>query len=116
MRIRGGRKFRMHGDIHKSPIARLFFIWRLQQKPSHGYSMIEDLQGMGMLQCKPSTIYALLSELEKDGLVRGHYGKSGERMRKEYEATPKGRRLLKEFKVKKIRGLWRGFVEYLLEK
>jgi len=106
----------MRGGIHKSPIAKLFFIWRLREKPMHGYSMIEDLKGMGMLQCKPSTIYALLSGLEKDGLIAGGYDKSGERMRKQYSATAKGRKHLQDFKKKKIRGLWREFVKYLLEK
>ncbi len=100
---------------HKAPVLTMFFLWRLHSKPSHGYSLIEDVKNIGIVRCKPSTIYALLSSLEKDGLVKGRFDQTGEHLRKLFQTTPNGWNLLKETKKSKIRGLWREFVAFLLE-
>ncbi len=99
---------------HKAPVLTMFFLWRLHHKPSHGYSLIEDMQHIGIVQCKPSTIYALLSKLEKAGLVKGRFDQTGEHLRKIYRTTPKGWLLLQETKKRKMKGLWREFVAFLL--
>jgi DNA-binding PadR family transcriptional regulator len=105
----------IHGPKDKrSPILTLFFIWRLHKKPSHGYSLIKDIERMGTAKCQPSTVYALLAKLEKAGIVESHYGRGAEHMRKLYQTTEKGWKLLQEVKKTKIRGLWREFIEHLL--
>lgn len=110
---RDGKLIRL--QKHKAPVLTMFFLWRLHSKPSHGYSLIEDMKNIGIVRCKPSTIYALLSSLEKDGLVKGRFDRAGEHMRKLYLTTPLGWKLLQETKKRKIRGLWREFVAFLLE-
>lgn len=115
-----GKESKCNGKLlrlqkHKAPVLTMFFLWRLHSKPSHGYSLIEDMRHIGIVQCKPSTIYALLSKLEKDGLVKGRFDQTGEHLRKLYQTTPKGWSLLQEAKKRKIKGLWREFVSFLLE-
>lgn len=105
----------MHGPNDKSsPILTLFFIWRLHKKPSHGYSLIKDIEQMGATQCKPSTVYVLLAKLEKAGMVKSHYGRGAAHMRKLYQTTEKGWKLLQNVKKTKMMGLWREFIEHLL--
>ncbi|MCX6770815.1 MAG: PadR family transcriptional regulator [Candidatus Micrarchaeota archaeon] len=97
-----------------APVISLFFIWRLKGAPRHAYSLIKDIRDVGFLQCKPSTVYALLSKMEEAGLVKSHVDTNGRHMRRLYQTTAKGSALLASTKASRIKGVWRGFVEFLL--
>ena len=105
----------IHGPMGKrSPILTLFLIWRLHGTPRHGYSLMKDMEDIAIAPCQPSTIYALLAKLERAGLVKSRLDGKGQHMRRLYQTTGKGWKLLQEVKKRKIRGLWRGFMEHLL--
>ena len=100
--------------IKRAPVLTLFFLWRLHEKPRHAYSLMEDIRSVGFLQCKPSTIYAVLDNMEKSGLVKSHIDTKSMHVRRMYQTTPKGWKLLDKVKARHIRGLWREFVTFLL--
>jgi DNA-binding PadR family transcriptional regulator len=97
-----------------SPILTLFFLWRLHGKPRHGYLLVDDVKDISIAHCKPSTVYALLAKLEKSGLVKSRYDETSKHVRRIYQTTNKGWKLLQEIKKRKIKGLWREFVQHLL--
>ena len=99
-----------------APVITLFFIWRLIGAPRHAYSLIKDMRDVGFLQCKPSTTYSLLSKMEAAGLVKSHIETKGSRVRRLYQTTQKGAKLLASIKESRIKGVWRAFVSDLLRK
>lgn len=98
----------------KAPILMLFFIWRLEKEPMHGYSLAKDMEQVAFSSCKPSTVYSILAKLERKGLVESRYEKNGKRMRKLYQTTGKGRALLEKVRGKLSKGLLREFVKSLI--
>ncbi|VVC01186.1 Transcriptional regulator PadR-like family protein [uncultured archaeon] len=100
--------------MRKAPVITLFFLWRLRDRPTHGYSLMQDMRDIGIAQCKLSTVYSLLAKLEKSGLVKSRLDGKGRHMRRLYQTTAKGWKLLQEVKKKKVRGLWREFIRHLL--
>jgi PadR family transcriptional regulator, regulatory protein PadR len=70
--------------------------------PHHGYQIaleIEEKSG-GMFQFNHGTLYPILHKLEKKGFIRGtwHHAE-GERKRKYYALTLRGKKYLKELNV-----------------
>ncbi|MFH0955470.1 MAG: PadR family transcriptional regulator [Candidatus Micrarchaeota archaeon] len=94
---------------HKNKVLPLFFIWRLSQKPLHGYSLALEMQNLSLDFCKPATVYAILTKLEKRGFIAGRQAQKSGRSRKIYHTTQAGRKLFEKVKREKIKGILREF-------
>ncbi len=71
----------------------------LRTKPMYGYQIMKELDSAshGQIDVKEGTLYPILHSLETDGAVESTWSESpGERRRKYYRITKKGRALLKE--------------------
>lgn len=90
----------------------LFLLWRLKT-PRHGYSLIRDVEALGIAPMRSSSLYAMLSRLEKGGMIRGEYARDG-RMRKMYKTTPKGIALLQHVRREHVKNLLKEFVRDLM--
>jgi DNA-binding PadR family transcriptional regulator len=83
------------------------------EEPLHGYLMLRRFQAAGY-SVEENTLYPLLRRLEAQGLVESQWQVHGERPRKIYSITPRGRtvrqRLLDiwERQDKVLRGLAKG--------
>jgi PadR family transcriptional regulator, regulatory protein PadR len=68
----------------------------LSTREMYGYEMVEALANKtdGVLAMGQSTLYPMLYNLEAKGLVRSRVDKTGQRPRKYYRLTPKGKRKL----------------------
>lgn len=69
----------------------------LEAGPAHGYAVIEALRAAsgGTFDLPTGTIYPALRRLEEDGLVKSAWQEqTGERRRRVYELTAKGRKAL----------------------
>lgn len=79
------------------------------ERQRHGYEiakLIERRSG-GTLVFQVASLYPLLYRLEKKGLIKGRWvEKAGERRRRFYRLTPKGRRFLGEEQKR-----WLEFIE-----
>jgi PadR family transcriptional regulator, regulatory protein PadR len=70
----------------------------LGEQPSYGYQIVQEIsrRSKQLLEFGEGTIYPLLYSLESSGIVKGVWGQgSGERKRRVYELTPKGKKELK---------------------
>jgi len=81
----------------------------LEDQPRHGYDiskMIEQ-RSAGAVKFRVASLYPLLYRLERRGWIQGRWvEKAGQRRRRSYHLTKKGRRVL----AVQRRG-WREFVE-----
>ncbi|MGE4131681.1 MAG: PadR family transcriptional regulator [Bdellovibrionales bacterium] len=71
----------------------------LQKKSMYGYQIMKELEhtSNGGIEVKEGTLYPILHALETDGAVESEWSDGlGERKRKYYKITKKGRALLKE--------------------
>ena len=66
----------------------------LSFQPMHGYQMITKIRRNFGVYLGPSTVYPLLNALEKQNYVESNWCVSGDRPRKVYKITNKGRDLL----------------------
>ena len=68
----------------------------LEEKPLHGYLVMEALQRRsgGVLEFSTGTIYPALRRLERSGYVRGEWATVVGRKRRTYRLTAAGRRAL----------------------
>ena len=87
----------------------LLLLSLLNDRPCHGYEIgrqIEEKSG-GRLQFRVSSLYPVLCRMENRGWIKGYWvEKPGERRRRFYELTPKGKKALgdqreiwEEFKI-----------------
>ena len=92
----------------KKGSAGLLILALIEYQPRHGYEiskLIEEKSG-GMLHFHVASLYPLLYRLEKRGLIQGRWvEKAGQRRRRYYRLTVKGRKMLKE-----QRNSWLDFV------
>ena len=73
----------------------------------YGYQMIAELEARSdhTFQMKEGTLYPILHALEREGAVQAYEQEApGNRIRRYYRLTPKGRKLLEEKKAE-----WRTF-------
>ncbi|MCL4494441.1 MAG: helix-turn-helix transcriptional regulator [Firmicutes bacterium] len=98
----------------------LLILRALEESPGHGYKIarwVEERSGR-QLMLKEGTLYPTLHQLERQGLIQGHWDKTGsKRPTKVYELTQEGRAQLcadREQWVKRVtvaqRVLWEGGV------
>jgi len=83
----------------KKGSAELLVLSLLAGRPRHGYEigkLIEE-RSDGVLRYNVASLYPLLYRLEKKGLVDGRWvEKAGQRRRRYYRLTPRGKSMLKE--------------------
>jgi transcriptional regulator len=81
----------------------------VERRPRHGYEigkLIEARSG-GVVRFNAASLYPLLYRLEERGFVEGRWvEKAGQRRRRYYRLTARGRRTLRE-----QRSMWRDFVK-----
>jgi PadR family transcriptional regulator, regulatory protein PadR len=92
----------------------------LDRQSMYGYQMIREIEkrSSGVFKFKEGTLYPILHSLESDGLVDSYWDESnGERKRKYYKITDKGKRQFKEkqqewtiFRSAIDQVLWEGIV------
>src|SRR5437660_12895376 len=83
----------------------------LEQRARHGYELAKliESQSENRLQFHVASLYPMLYRLERQNLVEGRWvEKAGERRRRFYRLTPRGRRTLAD-----QRRTWREFVTAL---
>lgn len=71
----------------------------LEQQKMYGYQMIRELerQSQDVFRLKEGTLYPVLHSLEQQGAVTSYQQAADNgRVRKYYEITPRGKKLLKE--------------------
>jgi len=74
--------------------SRAIILWLVSQKPTSGYRIVKDVEGLTGEKIPPGIIYPLLYELEKEGFVAGEWTQKGRRRIKYYAITENGTRLL----------------------
>lgn len=81
----------------------------VERRPRHGYeiSKLIEARSGGVLRFNVASLYPLLYRLEERGFVEGRWvEKAGQRRRRYYRLTARGRRTLRE-----QRSMWRDFVK-----
>lgn len=87
-----------------SGLIRIHILFHACEGPIFGLGMIEELSRHGY-RLSPGTLYPLLHGLEKKGLLRSRQIRSGRWLRREYLATPAGRKAFRLVK-KRVRELF----------
>jgi PadR family transcriptional regulator, regulatory protein PadR len=91
-------------------LSKFFILQTLHQGPTHGYALLEKMRLFTQGCCTPTyaTIYPILNELAKGGYAMVTAEATGDRQRKVYELTDKGKLAYQEaLKV------WREVLPYL---
>src|SRR6185369_7885090 len=82
-----------------SGLIRLHVMHHAIEEPIFGLGMIEELARHGY-RISPGSLYPLLHGLEKKGYLISREKRNGKSLRKEYRATPLGRKALKAARSK----------------
>lgn len=69
-------------------------LMHLYHKPMHGYDLIKMLEVKMKRKISASQVYPFLRQLSRNRLVK--HNKEGNRDKKKYSLTPKGKRFIKE--------------------
>ena len=89
----------MFSPTMKKGSMELLLLSLLEDKPCHGYEIgrqIEERSG-GRLQFRVSSLYPVLCRMEDRGWIKGYWvEKAGERRRRFYQLTRKGKKALAE--------------------
>jgi poly-beta-hydroxybutyrate-responsive repressor len=96
-----GCEFSIHRVSRFIQPSLLLFLYR---GSSHGYELIEKLKNLGFHEesIDIGAVYRTLRKLEKEGFVKSSWQKKGERKKRIYKITPKGKVLLQAW-VKRIK-------------
>jgi DNA-binding PadR family transcriptional regulator len=86
-----------------SDFSRFFILTILYEGPAHGYQILSRFKKRVKKEVSPSLVYPFLQQLEEKGLVRHTVKAVGEKEKKVFELTRKGRELCV--------GLFRRFAE-----
>ena len=82
-----------------SGLIRLHILYHAVDEPIYGLGMIEELARHGY-KLSPGTLYPLLHRLERKGYLRSRVMRNGQRARRLYRATGRGRQALREAREK----------------
>ena len=84
----------------------LIVLHLLRDGPGYGYGIVKRVfeKSHGTVRWQEGTLYPVLHRLEKEGLVTSAWTASGNRRRRSYRLTARGRRATRE-----QRALWRAF-------
>ena len=78
---------------------RLHILYHAGKEPICGVEFMEELRNHGY-DVGPGTIYPMLHQMETDGLLACTYEVLNGKRRKNFRATAKGRKLLKQARVR----------------
>ncbi len=78
-----------------SDFSRFYILTILYEGPQHGYSIISKFKKRIGKEISPSLVYPFLNQLEKKSLVRYTQKPVGQKKRKVFELTEKGKKLCK---------------------
>ena len=95
----------------KKGSAEVLILSLLSGRPRHGYEIgkLIELRSKGKLQFRIASLYPMLCRLEERGMIAGRWvEKPGERRRRYYRLTAKGKQALKE-----QRATWKDFISAL---
>jgi PadR family transcriptional regulator, regulatory protein PadR len=92
-----------------SGLIRLHVLHHATEEPIFGLGMIEELNRHGY-RISPGSLYPILHGLERKGYLRSGVKRNGKSIRKEYRATPLGRKALAAAKSK-VRELFHELIE-----
>lgn len=93
----------------KKGTAELLILAQLETRPSHGYEIAQqiELRSRGTVSFHVASLYPILYRLERRGLIAGRWvEKAGQRRRRYYTLTAKGRKILAE-----RRNNWSAFIQ-----
>jgi PadR family transcriptional regulator PadR len=82
-----------------SGLIRLHILFHAVREPVYGLGMIEEL-ARHRYKLSPGTLYPLLHGLERKGYLRSRVVRDGQRARRLYRATGRGRQALREAREK----------------
>jgi len=91
----------------KKGSAELLILSLIEQRARHGYeiSKLIEARSNGVLRFNVASFYPLLYRIEQRGLIEGRWvEKPGQRRRRYYKLTSRGKRMLKE-----QRSIWQNF-------
>ena len=103
-----GKDASAYRDLY-SGFIRLHVLHHASEEPVFGLGLIEELQRHGY-RISPGSLYPMLHGLEERGYLRSRNTHEGRSRRKEYRATPAGKKALRAAK-QQIRELFRELVE-----
>lgn len=80
--------------LHSAPkgLLRHYILFKISQKPIHGYEVIQDIDSKTEGAWKPGagSLYPILKKFVSDGLIKTEPGQSDEATRRVYQITQKG--------------------------
>ena len=80
--------------LHSAPkgLLRHYILFKISQKPIHGYEIIQDIDSKTEGAWKPGagSLYPILKKFVSDGLIKTEPGQSDEATRRVYQITQKG--------------------------
>ena len=76
-----------------SDFSRFYILMILYEGPAHGYSILNRFKQRMGKEISPSLVYPFLQQLEEKGLVKHTVKAVGEKKKKVFELTKKGREL-----------------------
>lgn len=79
-----------------SDFSRFYILTILYEGPQHGYSIISKFRKRIGKEISPSLVYPFLSKLESKGLIKHSLKPVGEKKKKVFKLTVKGRELCKQ--------------------
>ena len=68
-------------------------LWLIAKKPSHGYALMKELSRIKKTKVTQAMVYPALNKLVKAGLVKARHGERGKKV---YELTAKGKKVTRE--------------------
>ncbi|HZE99711.1 MAG TPA: PadR family transcriptional regulator [Planctomycetota bacterium] len=92
-----------------SGLIRLHILHHAAREPLFGLGIIEELGRHGY-RLSAGTLYPILHGLERDGYLRSATKRTGSHSRRVYRATLRGRKALREAKIK-VRELFGELIE-----
>lgn len=76
-----------------SDFSRFYILTILYEGPAHGYQILSRFKKRVKKEVSPSLVYPFLQQLEDKGLVKHVLKHVGEKEKKVFELTPKGREI-----------------------
>ena len=80
-------------DEFISDFSRFYILTILYEGPAHGYQILSRFKKRVKKEVSPSLVYPFLQQLEEKGLVKHARKPIGEKEKKVFELTPKGREM-----------------------
>jgi len=77
----------------------LYILRLMAENPTHGYEIIATIKRDFGVYFGPSTVYPLLQKIEENEYAVSKWNMTGDRPRKIYTLTPKGKAVLKEGQI-----------------